>query len=61
MAKGSEKKIFWWKRDVKEAIRAKQDTFIALMQIRFSSDLYAPFPKRKKAAAEVFKVSKEHS
>ena len=39
VAGDSEKKTPWWKQEVKEAIRAKKDTFKALLQDRSSSDL----------------------
>ena len=42
MAASSEKKTPWWNREVKEAIRAKEDAFRALLQNRSSSDFAIP-------------------
>ena len=39
MAKVNIKRTIWWNQDVKEAIRAEEDAFKALLQSKLSSDL----------------------
>ena len=61
MAANTEKRTPWWNQDVKEAIRAKKDAFKASLQNRSSSDLQSRYSEARKAAAQVVKMSKEHS
>ena len=61
VAGDSEKKTPWWNHQVKEAIRAKQDAFKALLQDRSSSDLQSRYTEARKAATSVVNKSKEKS
>ena len=38
MAAGNEKRTIWGNQDIKEAIQAKKDAFMTLLQSRSSSD-----------------------
>ena len=60
VAGDSEKRTPRWNQDLfKEAIRAKKDSFNALLQERLSSDLLSRYTEAWKAATSVVKKSKE--
>ena len=61
MARGREKRTPRWNQDVKKAIRAKKDTFKALLQNRSSSNLQSRYSEARKAAAQAVKMFKECS
>ena len=61
VAGNSEKRTPWWNHEVKEAIRAKQDAFKALLQDRSSFDLQSRYTEARKAATSVVNKSKEKS
>ena len=51
VADESEKRTPWWNHEVKEAIRAKKDTFKAFLQGRLSSDLQSEIETEARRAA----------
>ena len=51
----------WWNLDVKEAIRAKKDAFMALLQNKSTSDLQSRYSEAQEATALAVKMSKERS
>ena len=57
----SEKRTAWWKQEVKESIRAKKDTFRALLQDRSSSDLQSWYTEARKAATLAVQKFKDKS
>ena len=61
VAGGSEKRTPWWKKEVKEAIRAKKDAFKTWLQDRSSSDLQSRYTEARKTATLAVKISKEKS
>ena len=61
VAGDSEKRTPWWNQEVKEAIRAKKDTFKAWLQERSSSDLQSRYTEARKAATSAVKKFKEKS
>ena len=61
MAGGSEKRTPWWNQKVKKAIRAKKDTFKALLLDRSSFDLQFRYTELRKTATSAVKKSKKKS
>ena len=57
MVVSSEKRTPWWNQDVKKAIRAKKDAFMAWLQNRSLSDLQSRYSKARKSAAQAVKMS----